>query len=379
MPGRTRSSLSFSSVSSTNDHTTPAGRVISRVNALDFVIGADTDSGSDTESEPEPLDPEMFSTVAGHKDVVRVHSDFNGYTSNRQQSPALSNPYAMSNADFGEELGGDTKDLPATPPRPPPTRVVPSAPVRATKGKQRAADPDSDSESMDLESEEEFTSGRLILPARTGMQKRRRDSSPQPPPALPAPLPILAPSRTTVYRLISPPPLPVYPNREHSKPPEDLDARPAKRQCLNSSAKTRRSPGARNRQITDPAGVAALAAARANPASVGMVCPVAGCDKLQRSDRRRPRVQDFRRHIDTHLGLTSRARWVCRGVPVSDARAFGLDPAGGVHVERAGVQMVYGCGNALSRQDAWKRHVQNLNLACWGVDLGGSLVPKESK
>ena len=106
-----------------------------------------------------------------------------------------------------------------------------------------------------------------------------------------------------------------------------------------------RAPQRRN-VIVDPSARAAMAAERSasDTPRDKYECPY--CNYVQKS-RRKP---DLDRHIETHFAEN---KHVCRGVPASEADAYGVSAE-----LRDGSEWVGGCGATFSRRDALLRHLR---------------------
>ncbi|KZT70321.1 hypothetical protein DAEQUDRAFT_217355 [Daedalea quercina L-15889] len=81
-------------------------------------------------------------------------------------------------------------------------------------------------------------------------------------------------------------------------------------------------------------------------------CPVPRCHYVQYTVRR----PDLKRHIDTHRSRESQKRWICCGVPVGQAAAYGIEDFSNAYLFE-GWRMVGGCRRAFSRRDSLQRHI----------------------
>lgn len=99
-------------------------------------------------------------------------------------------------------------------------------------------------------------------------------------------------------------------------------------------------------------------------------CP--HCPYAQKN-RRDP---DLRRHISTHFRDLNNTKYICCGVPLEQAKAFGVEENAQV-MYFWGKPMVGGCAKELSRKDALKRHLRN-SSDCVG-DLSGAWHPFNRK
>ncbi|KAI0636765.1 hypothetical protein C8Q77DRAFT_1206944 [Trametes polyzona] len=116
----------------------------------------------------------------------------------------------------------------------------------------------------------------------------------------------------------------------------------------------------RNAVVSSPAHVTSSQGAAPNK----WKCPY--CPYVQKKKR----SPDLKRHIETHTrpAATEQARWVCCGVPISDARAQGVPEAtlAGPPFEYEGLLFVGGCGKVFSRRDALSRHLRARAGWCFG-------------
>ncbi|KAI0693542.1 hypothetical protein C8T65DRAFT_617082 [Cerioporus squamosus] len=125
----------------------------------------------------------------------------------------------------------------------------------------------------------------------------------------------------------------------------------------------------RNVQVATPAETAPEATAPVAEAPVARnsmsrwKCP--HCEFVQ-WNRRGP---DFRRHIATHKGNTTKALYLCCGVPLHEAAEHGV-PADILNQQPArefeGLWMVGGCRRTFSRKDAYLRHLAHQAGRCFG-------------
>ena len=84
------------------------------------------------------------------------------------------------------------------------------------------------------------------------------------------------------------------------------------------------------------------------------------------------REPDLRRHISTHFRDLSKNKYVCCGVPLAEAKKYGV-PENTEVMYFWGQPMVGGCAKEVSRKDALKRHLRN-SETCVG-DLSGAWHP----
>ncbi|TFY68189.1 hypothetical protein EVJ58_g1161 [Rhodofomes roseus] len=92
-----------------------------------------------------------------------------------------------------------------------------------------------------------------------------------------------------------------------------------------------------------------------------LLCPVPHCNYVQRTGRK----PDLKRHIETHRSGENQQRWVCCGVPVEQAEAFGIDDLSSAYWWR-GWRMVGGCLRGFSRRDSLGRHLNRASCPCKG-------------
>lgn len=83
-------------------------------------------------------------------------------------------------------------------------------------------------------------------------------------------------------------------------------------------------------------------------------CPVAGCQYVLPSSRRR---LDVRRHFETHRNGENKKRWQCCGVPLDRAHEYGITDVSGAYLWR-GCWLVGGCQKGFSRRDSLGRHLE---------------------
>ena len=136
---------------------------------------------------------------------------------------------------------------------------------------------------------------------------------------------------------------------------------PAASSSASSSSCAGRRAGSRNIQVFDSPPPPRGAWDKDGPRAYR--CPY--CAHVQ-ANKRSP---DMERHIRSHFRAAGGAgqQWVCCGVPVERADAYGVAAAnGGGEWEFNGVRMVGGCHEDFSRMDALKRHWKNANNACVG-------------
>ncbi|KAH9927311.1 uncharacterized protein B0H18DRAFT_1004021 [Fomitopsis serialis] len=99
-------------------------------------------------------------------------------------------------------------------------------------------------------------------------------------------------------------------------------------------------------------------------------CPVPHCNYVQCTGRK----PDMKRHIETHRSKENQRRWVCCGVPVEHAKAYGIDDVSGVYWWR-GWPMVGGCRMGFSRRDSLGRHINRKSCPCKGhPDMASELI-----
>lgn len=99
------------------------------------------------------------------------------------------------------------------------------------------------------------------------------------------------------------------------------------------------------------------------------MCPAPGCGHVP-ATRRMP---DLRRHMRTHCARDRQATWVCCGVFLEDARAYGITDTSESY-DYKGFTMVGGCLDGFSRKDALIRHLRNDRIPCRGdADLAERL------
>lgn len=111
------------------------------------------------------------------------------------------------------------------------------------------------------------------------------------------------------------------------------------------------------------------------PEPNGPCCPV--CDYVQRTVNGTYKLQELKRHIESHFtaGLRKRGRSMkCWGVPVNEAHKYKVPPGAEVTVHKAcsqdggTIEMVGGCGAVFARKDAYSRHLRD--QGCPGDDHG---------
>nr|VWP00417.1 Uncharacterized protein [Ganoderma boninense] len=150
-----------------------------------------------------------------------------------------------------------------------------------------------------------------------------------------------------------------YRNRLSSSPYPSSARSSSAASCASGSTSTTNSrPGSRNRQVFDEP-----------PPRRGEGWTKTGADAWQcrwcdhvQGNKRAP---DMERHILSHFRDQQQTQWVCCGVPVHDADAYGVDAEHGAWVFKGQV-MVGGCHESFSRMDALKRHWNNPNVPCNG-------------
>ncbi|THH30722.1 hypothetical protein EUX98_g3457 [Antrodiella citrinella] len=100
-------------------------------------------------------------------------------------------------------------------------------------------------------------------------------------------------------------------------------------------------------------------------------CPHPHCHYVQRNRR----MPDFKRHLQTHTRFLEPEKWICCGIPITDASLDVIASSEPTNFD--GQTMVGGCWKVFSRRDALKRHLDNRNIPCKG-DLNGSWMPGNS-
>jgi hypothetical protein len=104
-----------------------------------------------------------------------------------------------------------------------------------------------------------------------------------------------------------------------------------------------------------------------------LICPVIGCPHQQLNGR----IQDFRRHLGTHLRRNGEIR--CKGMPweqfLRDRHLFPKisKEERPYEVPEEGGLWIGGCMKTFSRADALKRHLRK--TSCEGYNPGGYIVP----
>lgn len=106
-----------------------------------------------------------------------------------------------------------------------------------------------------------------------------------------------------------------------------------------------------------------------NSIDLNFVCPECGWKQVNK------RLPDFKRHLRTHTrpdeGDQSKGWW-CKGVPLEDAHRFDI-PKGAESFIFLGQERIGGCQQSFSRQDALKRHLDNVNVLCVGWSYKATL------
>ncbi|EMD39924.1 hypothetical protein CERSUDRAFT_122066, partial [Gelatoporia subvermispora B] len=106
-------------------------------------------------------------------------------------------------------------------------------------------------------------------------------------------------------------------------------------------------------------------------------CP--HCDYVQTNGR----APDLARHIASHLAGQDPMKWVCCGVPLAHARAYGVRMGPGAEVNMyEGVPMVGGCWRTFTRRDALGRHLRQQECCVGDVNapwLRGNMERSEKK
>lgn len=118
----------------------------------------------------------------------------------------------------------------------------------------------------------------------------------------------------------------------------------------------------RNVQVSSTEVAVASSSSKRPPQANKWQCPF--CPHIQHN-RRSP---DFKRHLETHTPREESPRWVCCGVPYSQARALGV-PEEVIREEAfefMGTCMVGGCKKTFSRRDALSRHLRKMAGECYG-------------